>query len=332
MMQLRKFLIVSMLFILATTLAGAQEIAIPTDLPVVETVATEVTFVKSLVGTGRILFAPKTFDEYWPDYGYSWGSVRHGAGCNGLNKRQRLSEIGNVSIVAPKPGVATAEYIGFEITNKILSDIHSNVLDKNDLTLQQLCEWFRDDEATTQLESYFDRASALWSMNGTWTIATFDPEKQYQLLSKGEIVDSNEAPEYGAATWKISEDSLLRWHVPQNPDIVSFDPDKVWKYTSAAEGLTYYLKPEYGNISTTQFTTEIADRGTIESFSFPSSERGAMFSLWSDVEVQPPVARDVQKWLLVTEHTLPNPELTVGIRVQPNRTHGWLMTPTADQP
>lgn len=340
MTQIRKFLIVSILFILATTLAGAQEIAIQADLPVVEATATEVDFVKSLVGTGRILFAPKTFGEYWPDYGYSWGSVRHGAGCNVLNERQRLSEIGDVSIVAPKPGlsVVTAEtsndvpvqYVGFEITNKILSDIHSDVPDKSDLTLQQLCEWFRDDEATTQLESYFDRASALWSANGTWTTATFDPGKQYQLISKGQIINSNEAPQYGATTWKVSEEKLLSWQVPQNPAIDFLDPDEVWEYTSVTGGATYYLKPEYGNISTTQFTTEIAAGGTIESPSFPSSERGAMFSLWSDVKAQPAVAQDVREWLLVTEHTLPNPELTAGIRVQPTRdiVQDWPMTPT----
>ena len=349
MTQIRKFLIVSILSILATTLAGSQEIAIQADLPVVEATATEVDFVKSLVGTGRILFAPKTFGEYWPDYGYSWGSVRHGAGCNVLNERQRLSEIGDVSIVAPKPGLAvvTAQtsddvpvrYVGFEITNKILSDIRSDVPDESDLTLQQLCEWFRDDEATTQLESYFDRVSALWSANGTWTTATFDPGKQYQLISKGQIIDSNEAPQYGATTWKVSEDKMLSWQVPQSPAIGFFDPDEdlagiaaddlhtprqhagstVWKYTSVTGGPTYYLKPEYGNISTTQFTTEIAAGGTIESPSFPSSERGAMFSLWSDVKAQPAVAQDVREWLLVTEHTLPNPELTAGIRVQPTR-------------
>jgi hypothetical protein len=262
----------------------------------VEATETEVSFLTTLLGSARIFFAPNTFGEYWPDYGYSWTEARSRAGCDALNQDQNQSEIGRISLVTPRAGTDTG-YIGLDLTSRISSDTNANIDQKRQetVTLRQLCEWFADENAT-QIERYVGELSNLWSMEGTWTRSVIDSDRRYRLVGMGQVVTPDEE-ESGSIEWNVPNGNLLEWYAPALEAVGS---EPVWRYnTGMPNGPIYYLRPTSGErvLETIQeFQVTVDDEGRINAEDLPRLSAGTSFELWTEAESTTPSV-SINPWL-----------------------------------
>ena len=316
--------------------AGATDVAWTSKLPIVKGTKTEVGPVKFLVGSLLVFLAPRKFGDYWPDYGYSWAKARNTRACEMLemNGRWANTKVGRVRVVATK-GDDEEGLIGLELRprkNDEAQGTHETQGndDVAELTVEQLCDLLRDEEATGAIESAM-AAIANWGKDlpttVEWQAMPVDKVKVYSLMWKGSVVDTKPMAMAHTA-WKLPHDRYIAWEAAE-PMIVAggygtktsvklgfksmtdeADTDKVHYFLN---WLPDNPSDRWGGLEKFAVKEGIV---TDQTFTYPSLSKG-IFEMWTLLdEPGMSLAQDIySRMWLVTEYKLPLPSFESEIRM-----------------